>query len=283
MSSQFDTMFSFSTTLLCSRLFLPALFLLGVCASHAGLIAHYKFDETSGTTAADSSGNGNTGTLTNMTGSEWTTGMVGGALDFDGTNDYVEVPSASTSSLSTNFTVAMWVKPASFVGGSSSGGPFLFHRPKTTTGSFETIKVGLRTSSVIDYKINNNGLDSPSSLLTLGSWSHIVALYDGSNQTIFVDGSQVANTARSGVLEASTAPSYIGVQQYNSSTFKQFLFGQVDDFRVYDHALSASEVSALAAGTSTAPEPASVFASLGLLSAAGCGLREWRRRKKKSA
>jgi hypothetical protein len=58
--------------------------------------------------------------------------------------------------------------------------------------------------------------------------------------------------------------------------------GTIDEFRMYDHALSASEVSALGAA-STAPEPASVFASLGLLSAAGCGLREWRRRKKKAA
>ena len=66
--------------------------------------------------------------------------------------------------------------------------------------------------------------------------------------------------------------------------------GSLDDFRIYNHALSAGEVSALAGGGGggggapaggSAPEPASVFASLGLLSAAGCGLREWRRRKKK--
>ena len=59
--------------------------------------------------------------------------------------------------------------------------------------------------------------------------------------------------------------------------------GLIDDVRFYDHLLSPSEISALAAsGSSVAPEPASVFASLGLLSAAGCGLREWRRRKKKA-
>ena len=57
---------------------------------------------------------------------------------------------------------------------------------------------------------------------------------------------------------------------------------EAGNFAPTDHALSGGEVSALAAmGATNAPEPASVFASLGLLSAAGCGLREWRRRKKK--
>ena len=52
---------------------------------------------------------------------------------------------------------------------------------------------------------------------------------------------------------------------------------------MYDHALSASEVSALAAAGGSAPEPASVFASLGLLTAAGLGFREWRSRRKTKA
>ena len=53
------------------------------------LRGHWKLDEAAGTTAADSSGNGNHGTLTNMAGTEWTTGQVDGALEFDGNNDYI--------------------------------------------------------------------------------------------------------------------------------------------------------------------------------------------------
>ena len=77
------------------RFLLSAALLLCVAQAHAGLVLHYKFDETTGTTAADSSGSGYTGTLTNMTGSEWTTGKVGGALSFDGSNDRISVPIAA--------------------------------------------------------------------------------------------------------------------------------------------------------------------------------------------
>ncbi len=55
--------------------------------------------------------------------------------------------------------------------------------------------------------------------------------------------------------------------------------GTLDDFRLYDHALSAGEVSALA-GASAAPEPAETFAFLGLLTACGLGFREWRSRRR---
>ena len=57
-----------------------------------GLIGHWKLDESAGTTAADSSGNGNDGTLTNMDpATDWfpTGGQVNGALDFDGVDDRV--------------------------------------------------------------------------------------------------------------------------------------------------------------------------------------------------
>ena len=54
-----------------------------------GLVGWWKFDETSGTVAYDSSGNGNHGTLTN--GPTWTDGKIGGAINFDGINDYINL------------------------------------------------------------------------------------------------------------------------------------------------------------------------------------------------
>src|SRR3990167_9554249 len=78
-----------------------------------GLVGYWAFDEGSGTTAGDSSGNGNNGTLVN--GPTWTTGKVGsGALDFDGTNDYV-------AGSSNSFAVSIWMNgPAA-----QSNTPFL--------------------------------------------------------------------------------------------------------------------------------------------------------------
>src|SRR3989338_4761919 len=74
--------------------------------SPPGLVAGYAFDEGSGTTATDTSGNNNSGTLTN--GPAWSTGQYGGALSFDGTNDYVNVPDAASLDL-TSWTISAWV------------------------------------------------------------------------------------------------------------------------------------------------------------------------------
>ena len=77
------------------------------------LFGMWKLDETSGLTAADSSGNGNDGTLNNMTGNEWTTGPVEGALAFDGNNDFIDgIGDCPTG----NFTVSAWVKDTGSTG-----------------------------------------------------------------------------------------------------------------------------------------------------------------------
>ena len=74
-------------------------------------MAYWKFDEGSGTSVADSSGNGNTGTLVN--GPLWTAGRVGNALFFDGIDDNVTVPDSTSLDLSSSFTLSAWVNPAS--------------------------------------------------------------------------------------------------------------------------------------------------------------------------
>ena len=74
-----------------------------------GLVGHWNFDEGAGTTASDSSGNGNTGTLTN--GPVWTTGKINGALNFDGVDDNVSIPWNSSLDLPNNGgVISVWFK-----------------------------------------------------------------------------------------------------------------------------------------------------------------------------
>ena len=75
---------------------------------HPGLVGWWRFDEGTGTTAGDSSGNGNIGTIS---GASWVDGKFGKALSFDGTNDYVTVP--YSSSLNSPKTFITWIKHAS--------------------------------------------------------------------------------------------------------------------------------------------------------------------------
>ena len=83
-----------------------------------GLVIHYKFDETSGIAAADSSGRGNNGSLNFTTGdgSEWVTGRLGGALFLNptdgGNDDYVVTDNLVTLDNQDRFTFAFWAKLA---------------------------------------------------------------------------------------------------------------------------------------------------------------------------
>ncbi len=96
-------------------------------APSPGLVAAYAFDEGSGTTAVDVSGNGRTGSVTGAT---WATGRYGGALSFDGTNDHVGLPALGTF-YNTAFTLEAWVQKATtkndvgIVGTWAGSGPML--------------------------------------------------------------------------------------------------------------------------------------------------------------
>jgi len=72
-------------------------------------VAYWRLDESSGTTASDSSGLGNTGTLNN--GPQWTIGKVNNGLYFDGFDDYVSVSKSSSLDIARDITIAAWVKP----------------------------------------------------------------------------------------------------------------------------------------------------------------------------
>ena len=77
----------------------------------AELVGHWKLDESSGTTALDSSGNGNDGAVI---GAQWQpgNGHIGGALDFDGSTGYVEIPFSESLRLLNqgDLTLTAWFK-----------------------------------------------------------------------------------------------------------------------------------------------------------------------------
>ena len=75
----------------------------------AGLMAEWRFDDGSGVTAADSSGNGNIGVLLN--GPTWTAGIAGGGLSFDGVDDAVDVGNNASLNPANSLTLAVWVNP----------------------------------------------------------------------------------------------------------------------------------------------------------------------------
>jgi len=265
------------------RFFLPVALVLCVAQAHAGLVLHYTFDETSGTTTTDSSGGGHTGTLTNMSGTEWTTGKTGGGLSFDGNDDYVNVPTAAHPTGS-EVSVAFWSKGTvglskNYLIYSSSGTRVLsIHLPWGTGSGNVVWDVGNQGNSYDRTSKNASAAE------VTGSWVHWTFTKNATTGFMNIYHNGALWHSEGGKTRTMPATNTFDMLHIGGTSNSSWDWeGTLDEFRMYDHALSASEVSALAAGGgASAPEPAEIFAFLGLLTAYGLGLREWRQRRTKA-
>ena len=241
--------------------------LAALSGSGSGLVAHYTFDEGSGTTAGDSAGS-NTGTLVN--GPTWVTGKIGGGLTFDGTDDYVVRSIGDSATLlykdgnvSTR-SVSLWIKGGGtqtlkciYCEGSNGASNARFEIGSHANGDAAgTLGIWLRNDSAtspIDQR--------PSSGVALdNSWHHVVWTDNNGTAKLYIDGVQDSrnfNYAPAGTYNLDR--SSIGAQSKDTG---QFFSGSVDDVRVYNRILSSSEVSDLYAytGGSVTPPPADTTA-----------------------
>jgi hypothetical protein len=206
-------------------------------------VVWYKFDETSGSVATDSSGNGKNGAVT---GGTWVAGKIANAVNLSGSTQYVSAPGGIVSTLN-DFSIATWVKVTTnstwariFDFGANSN-TYMFLAP--TAGS--AIRFAITTSgNGAEQQING------ASALSTGAWHHVAVTHSGNTGTLYVDGAVVGtNTGMtlSPSSMGSTANNYIGKSQFADP----YLNGQVDDFRIYNRALSGSEVQSLYNGTSS--------------------------------
>jgi len=233
--------------LLTATLLILSVFLLIKTQTNAqistGLVGYWTFDEGSGTTANDSSGNGNTGTLVNNP--TWLTGanakIGNGAMSFDGVNDLVNIPDLGNIGAVMSFS--LWFKTIS--------GP-----------SFPMIGVGRYRDCRIDYGPAGSfgcTLDGGVHLLSSGqanndgNWHHAVFIVNTSNQTLYIDGVQRGTT---NYTSTESVPNSVTIG--NRFWVDYPYSGSLDDIRIYNRAITTSEVNQLYAlgsgsngGTST--------------------------------
>ena len=203
-----------------------------------GLVAHWKFDETAGTSAFDSSGNGNNGTLTN--GPTWNTGGVeAGAIALDGTNDYVAVANSTSLDISgTAITISLWLNtPQGYISALTKpwnngvmSSPY--HQYAIETQNYEVTFYFGNGATQYRYDMAN---PEPN------QWHHFVYTYDGTNVKGYRDNVEVLSIPQTVALVARGNPLRMGLDTAGIQPYS----GYLDDVRIYSRALSATDVEAL--------------------------------------
>lgn len=195
-----------------------------------GPVGAWGFDETSGTTATDGSGRKHDGTISGAT---RVAGRFGNGLQFDGVDDWVTVADDNDLDLTSPYTLEAWVKPRT-----RAKWQTVFVKELGTTG----MGYGLYATSDTDRPSAWNGAYSvygPSAVATSG-WQHVAVTVADGTQRLYVDGVQVA-TSSAGFAPQTSGPLRIG----GSNVWQtEFFAGTLDELRVYQRALSASEIAA---------------------------------------
>jgi len=214
-------------------------------AELAGLVAQWTFDESTGSVAADNSGNGNEGTLQGNPTWQPSAGKPGGALLFDGDGDYVKVGNESKFDFAGQVTVAAWIKVNRFdkdwqaiVAKGDSAWRLQRNQNKD---SLEFACTALKVPDNSPY----GGLYGQKSVND-GQWHHVAGVYDGEKMCIYVDGAVDVSQTASGAINANNEPVYIGE---NSERAGRCWNGLIDDVRIYNYGFSEKAIKALCSET----------------------------------
>jgi N,N-dimethylformamidase beta subunit-like protein/concanavalin A-like lectin/glucanase superfamily protein/galactose oxidase-like protein/Big-like domain-containing protein/Kelch motif protein len=198
------------------------------------LVAAYGFEEGTGTTVEDASGRGNIATISGATWSP--AGRFGKALSFNGTTNMVTVNDVNALHLTTGMTLEAWVNPSAL------------------SGWREVILK--ETSTALAYSLYaNNNLPQPAGTINVGgadqsavgsagiplnAWTHLATTYDGASLRLYVNGAQVQSVPVTGSMLASTSPLRIG----GNTIWGEYYSGLIDEVRIYNRALAASDIQA---------------------------------------
>lgn len=206
-------------------------------------------DEGNGTTLVDASTFGNSADI--IGNPMWVYGVFGQALKLDGIIDYAVIPDDATVDLSNAVTLAAWIKPE--VSGTQNiikkvdglSGYELF----LSSNSPDIVSVQLNGST--DYKIS-----STTTFPTDGTWMHVAATFDGTVTKLYINGVQEGGTLQG---PNSILSNNVGLGLGSDHNGNDKFIGTLDDVRVYNRALDATEIIGLA----TAP-PAPLSPNLSL-------------------
>ncbi|MDV7350877.1 LamG domain-containing protein [Halorubrum distributum] len=210
-----------------------------------GLVSYWPLDDVESGTAVDAVGT-NDGTVEGVSSVD---GKVGNAGAFDGSDDYVGIPDDPSLDLTESLSLAAWVKPAS----GQEGYERIISREKAGGGNRQ-YNIGLDQSAteprtVVDTTAEDGVEVSGAISVTDGKWHHVAMTFEsGDAVRLYLDGGKVDETSV-GAGDTLVSRSSQVVLGAPAQLTKLFFEGRIDDARIYDRALSETEVSDLFAKT----------------------------------
>jgi hypothetical protein len=217
-------------------------------AAQSGLIAHWRFEEGSGAVARDATFRGNSATLVNNPG--WASGRFGGALSFDGSN-YAKVASTPELEVGKNgadFSVAFWLyltKP-----GAGQHRRIICKSGGDTGNGQRTFAMFMNPNDngihyCISTQTNPNVYGYSTRKVALNAWTHVAYVKAGNQLRLYIDGAAEAPVTLPSASVHNTSPLYFGNVDWSPNPLPGF-DGSLDDIRLYNVALSAQAITALA-------------------------------------
>lgn len=204
----------------------------------SSLVGYWDFEEATGTIVYDRSGNGRNGVF--LSSPIWTAGCSkGSCLEFDNVDDGVSIPSFTFAGAS-DYTMMAWAK----IKGS--------HKNYTGTimssGNWNSAHwaLGISQSNTIFQTRKADGASSPtlSRTFSLNAWHFVALVRSGTSISFYVNGARIGGaTITNGVLVSDATNMTIGRETYANGYFD--FNGFIDEPRIYNRALSATEVQAL--------------------------------------
>ena len=212
----------------------------GTLHASAGLLSYWKWNDASGSTVADSAG-ANTGTWAGTLGSQWGSGIAGGAGVFNGTNNQADFGTAPNPAA--GLTVSMWVNPANVVQ--------VAHATIFGLGGSWWLEGDAAGDNTYQWFVNN-GSDHALQLiaLTAATWQHVALTWNGSTAITYVNGVSMGSQGVSGSLSAAGANHVLAG---NRTGFTRWWQGSLDETTVFSRALTVTEIQALYNGGASAP------------------------------
>jgi hydrogenase maturation factor HypE len=195
------------------------------------LAAAYGFNESAGSTAADSSGRQLTGAVSGAT---WTTGRFGNGLAFNGVNSMVSVPHDTWLNLTTGMTLEAWVYP-------TDGGGWRTVLLKEAAGghTFALYSDG-HAAPAAHLQATTDVVSEGLAPLPLQTWTHLAVTYTAGSLRLYVNGALTTTTAVTGSPVTSALPLRIG----GNAIWGEYFAGIIDEVRIYYRALTAAEITA---------------------------------------